>query len=225
MELTLENLTNEEILHFIGNAKSKPDEQMMKEIEDMKQKVIALSMPRFMYREFAWENQQLIGAEVVLSGDDIKRLLKKSHHCLLLAVTLGISIEKEMRRLQLVDMGKALIFDCCANAAIEHVCDQLQQQLEIEYKKKGNYLTDRYSCGYGDLPITIQKDLLNVLETSKKIGLYVNESSVLHPMKSVTAIIGIADEPQPAMLRGCGYCSLRDRCEFRKGGTTCGSEN
>ena len=49
-------------------------------------------------------------------------------------------------------MMKAVLFDSCASAAIEAVCDNLQKELQQSYP----YLTDRYSCGYGDLPITLQ---------------------------------------------------------------------
>lgn len=222
MELTLTTLRNEEILHFIGQASTPMDERIMQDIEEMKKSVLVLSKPRYIYQVFPWENEHVLHSDLILEGNDIKRLLKNSHHCIFLAVTLGIDIDKEMRRLQLRDMGKALLFDCCASAAIEHICDQIQADLEHSYEKEQQFLTDRYSCGYGDLPITLQKDFLRVLDSQKKIGLYVNESYILHPMKSVTAILGVANSIQPAILRGCAYCLLRETCNYRKGGTTCG---
>ena len=47
------------------------------------------------------------------------------------------------------------------------------------------------------------------------------ESCLMTPQKSVTAIIGIADKPQRARIRGCAYCAMKDTCAFRKGGHSC----
>lgn len=218
----LEQLSDEEVMHFIGNAKGNPDENMLRDLEEMKQKVLSCSTPRYVMRELPLQNHQLQGVDLKLQGKDIQRLLKECHSCILLAVTLGNQIDAEMKRLQLKDMGKAFMFDCCASAAIEHVCDELQLGFEECYHKRGQYITDRYSCGYGDLPLTIQQDFLKVLDASKRAGIYANENYVLHPMKSVTAIIGIADTIQPAILRGCAYCSLKETCVYKKGGVTCG---
>jgi hypothetical protein len=44
----------------------------------------------------------------------------------------------------------------------------------------------------------------------KLLGLHVTDSLMLNPVKSVTAVIGIADRPQMARIRGCAYCAMRD---------------
>jgi NSS family neurotransmitter:Na+ symporter len=38
----------------------------------------------------------------------------------------------------------------------------------------------------------------------------------------VTAVIGLADRPQGAKIRGCAYCGMRENCEYRRGGKFCG---
>ena len=220
--MKLETIDTNEILHFLGYGVEKPDDNLLSTIEEMKNKVLKLAVPRFIYREFALEDGNPVGTDLQLPGKDIRRLFKESHHCILLAATLGTQVEKEGKRLQLQDMGKAVIFDSCASAAIEQVCDIVQEELREIYAKKQQYLTDRYSCGYGDLPLTIQNDFLKVLDAPRKIGLYANDSCLLVPRKSVTAIIGVADQIQPAILRGCAHCLLRDTCEYRRGGTVCG---
>lgn len=223
MNITLQQISTTEILHYLGYSKGQPDEAMLAAIEHAKQRVLELSDARIVYKEFTLENGQPVGIDFHLAGEDIQRLWKESHHCIFMAVTLGVRIEQEIKRLQIKkDMGQALIFDSCASAAIEAVCDLAQAQMEELYKTKHWFLTDRYSCGYGDLPLTIQKDFIRCLDAQRKIGLYVTDSYTLHPRKSVTAIIGLADCVQPAILRGCGVCLLKDSCTYRKGGSTCG---
>lgn len=215
------NIPTEEILHFLGYGTAQADDETLATIEEMKAKVLSLSAARVIYREFPLRDGNPIGFQI-LRGADIQRLLKECHHCIFMAATLGTEIEKEGKRLQIMDMGKAVIFDSCASAAIEQVCDDFQMKLTRIYQTKRMYLTDRFSCGYGDLPLTIQKDFLKLLDASRKIGLHVSESYTLVPRKSVTAIIGLADRVQPAMLRGCAYCLLNKECEYRKGGSVCG---
>ena len=47
---------------------------------------------------------------------------------------------------------------------------------------------------YGDFPIEMQPAICEALESNKKIGVFVNESLLLSPSKSVTAIIGIENK-------------------------------
>ena len=219
MRRELKDISEEEILHFLGYGDAVPDEQTLHALREMKTLVMQSSEPRVVYRVFELHDNQPLDCDVQLAGKDIKRLLQESHACIFMAATLGTRIDKEMKKLQLQDMMKAVLFDSCASAAIEAVCDQVQEELREHYP----YLTDRYSCGYGDLPITLQAGFIQALDAQKRIGLHVNESSLLVPMKSVTAIIGIADRIQPAVLRGCAHCRLVKQCEYRKRGKFCGN--
>lgn len=218
MRIDIHDLSLDEILHYAGISKENIDDVMLKDIMEMKDLVLSISEPRIIYQVFSLENGQLKNCTLQLVGNDIQHLLKESYACIIFAATLGSKVDRKMKQLQLQDMTKALFFDCCANAAIEAVCDTFQESLTKSYP----YLTDRYSCGYGDMPITLQKDFIDVLDASKKIGLFVNENSVLLPLKSVTAIIGIARKTQPAMLRGCDVCQMKETCELRKRGNFCG---
>ena len=219
MRRELTDISEEEILHFLGYGENNPDEQTRSVLKEMKQLVLRYSEPRVVYRVFGLHDAQPVDSGVQFIGSDIQRLLKESHACIFMAATLGSRIDKEMKKLQVQDMMKAVLFDSCASAAIEAVCDNLQKELQKSYP----YLTDRYSCGYGELPVTLQASVRQALDAQQRIGLHVNESSLLVPMKSVTAIIGIADRIQPAVLRGCGHCQLVKQCAYRKRGKFCGN--
>ena len=64
--------------------------------------------------------------------------------------------------------------------------------------------------------------LCAALDCGRRLGLQVTKSLLMTPVKSVTAIVGLADRPQMARIRGCGYCAMRERCQLRKGGKSCG---
>ena len=58
-------------------------------------------------------------------------------------------------------------------------------------KKEKGVIRPRFSPGYGDLPIEIQKDIFRALDCPRRIGLTLNENLLMSPTKSVSAIIGI----------------------------------
>ena len=103
--------------------------------------------------------------------------------------------------------------------------DRFEKERTREYLARGLYLTDRFSPGYGDLPLTVQKDLCGVLDTRRTLGLTVNESMLLIPEKSVTAVMGICPVPQRHRAAtekgGCAKCAAFENCVFRLQGRTC----
>lgn len=118
-------------------------------------------------------------------------------------------------------MARAVLLDACGSAWVESGCDAAEAQLQR--RLPGRYRTDRFSPGYGDLPLQVQPQVCAALDAGRRLGLSVTESLLLNPAKSVTAVIGLSDTPQRARIRGCAYCSMRESCTLRKGGNHCGS--
>ena len=116
-------------------------------------------------------------------------------------------------------MAEALAVDCLCSAGVEQVCDRAEE--EIFENVKAKYRTWRFSAGYGDLPLDIQKDLLIFLNAQRRIGLTVTENSLLLPSKSVTAIIGISETPVERGKKGCESCRMKGNCAFSASGKTC----
>ncbi len=133
---------------------------------------------------------------------------------------IGGALENAIRRAQVRDMTRALMLDCCGSVAVEAVCDNAVE--EIKSSLGAPFLTDRFSPGYGDLPLSVQPRFLDTLDAARRIGLHLTPTGIMTPRKSVTAILGIANTPQPRRCRGCAYCSMFETCTFRKAGKTCG---
>ena len=57
---------------------------------------------------------------------------------------------------------------------------------------------------------------------SRRIGVTLSESALMIPQKSVTALIGVSDRPQPKRAGGCESCGMREDCAYRKEGKRCG---
>lgn len=164
---------------------------------------------------------KLEGTNVILKSKDIENLLKDCDSCAVVASTLGIDIEKEIRKYSYTELTKSIIIDACATTAIEEICDTIQNNLQEELKKQGKYITYRYSPGYGDLSINVNEDIISMLNASKEIGLTITEKGIMLPRKSVIAIIGISQNKIKKDKKSCSDCLNKHSCKYRKGDDSC----
>lgn len=224
----LTDLNKNEILMYLGYRGQEIDSRLEDQIGRCMEEVRKYSVPRLVYALFPLEKQKITSEEeifkagdLILEGRDIKELLKECSEAVLLGVTLGARISSLISKMEVKDMGSALIMDSCASAAVENVCDNFEEELKSQLKEKGLFLTQRYSPGYGDLPLSLQRDFCRILDTSRRIGLTVTENFLMVPQKSVTAIMGIASKPQPERKKGCEGCSMFLSCPYRKDKKSC----
>lgn len=224
MQLNVKSFRRNEVLQYLGWRGNEIPSEVNAQIDTCIAETFASAMPRYTYQKYDIERTpegiRLCGTDIYFPGEDVKILLADCSRCVLMAATLGARVEAAIRRAQIRDMTCAVILDCCGSAYIEAVCDAVEQ--EIASALDARYLTDRFSPGYGDMPIAFQHQMIELLDTGRKIGLTLTDSCILTPRKSVTAVIGLADRPQTKRFRGCAYCSMFETCTFRKAGKTCG---
>lgn len=143
------------------------------------------------------------------------RSLSKNLVCcrsiILFGATVGIEIDRLISRYGKISPSRALIFQAIGAERIESLCDEFTKFIQKEY----GATVPRFSPGYGDLALKLQKDFFRVLEPSKRIGLTLNESMLMTPTKSVTAIIGISDEDCGESNHNCKDCNKTD-CIYRR---------
>ncbi len=152
--------------------------------------------------------------DIVLPGEDIKKHLEGCRECYILCATVGFGAEGFIRSMQGLDTVSGLFADGCCTRAVESYCDIIEKNLRAELKKENKFLTWRYSPGYGDFPFTIQPEILQFLNTEKTIGVTCNQSCIMSPSKSVTAIMGIANKKPTDRQTKCQNCPNRENCDF-----------
>ena len=211
-----------EAIRYLGAGAG--DEDLRRQAAAVAAELTAALKPRYVYRVFDLEREEktirLAGTGVRLTGAAASTMLAQCRRAALLACTLGPGFDAMLRREQARDMGRAVMLDACGSAWVESGCDAAEEELRA--RLPGWFLTDRFSPGYGDLPLDVQPALCAALDCGRRLGLQVTKSLLMTPVKSVTAIVGLADRPQMARIRGCGYCAMRERCQLRKGGKSCG---
>ena len=211
-----------EILRYLG-AGDAPPEALRQQVQTIAGQLSAQIQPRYTYRLFPVIQQGgrffLPQTGLTLAGHTAAAMLEDCHQAVLLCCTLGAEFDTMLRARQARDMAEAVILDACGSALVEAGCDAVQQELQAQFPDL--YLTDRFSPGYGDLPLTLQPLICNALDTRRRVGVHITSSLLLNPSKSVTAIVGLSHQPQMARVRGCAYCSLAQTCSLRKGGKRC----
>lgn len=223
MDITITKLNRNEALRYMGQADGRCDDKLKKVMETSEEKLLMAVKPRYVYKCFDFteikEGIRVEDTALVLYGEDIKKHLKGCEKLILMCATLSADVDRLIRITQINDMLSALALDCLASTAIEQLCDKVE--FEIKEAFPGYEMTWRYGVGYGDLPISLQKDFLKVLNAQKQIGLNVTESNILTPRKSVTCIIGLSVNKIEPSKRGCAVCSLAGNCAYRKKGNHC----
>lgn len=212
--IKLKKLNRREAIRYMGGAGLALNDEMRSLLDKYEELLLRTARPKFLYKTVD------LPCEEITVGNDIKNHLDGCERAVVMCATLGAEADKLIRVTQLSDMAGAVVLDTLASVAIEQVCSEVDLIVAENFSK--SYMTFRFSPGYGDYPIDLQKVFLRMLDAQKKIGLNENESHLLIPSKSVTAVAGLSENPVERKKRGCAICNMRDRCEFRKIGEHCG---
>lgn len=212
--ITLGPLDHAEAVRYLGGAGVAMNTDMEQLLATCEEEVLRTAEPKYLYKVID------LPSEDFLEGRDIREHLAGCSRAVLLAATLGTEVDRLIRVAQVEDMARAVVLDALASVAIEQVCEAFDRMLLAEFPDW--HQTFRYSPGYGDYPIELQKRYLQALDAPKKIGLTTNDRFLLIPTKSVTAVTGLSRQPLPERARGCVSCSFREHCTLRTRGDHCG---
>lgn len=229
-ELKELKIPKDEVLRYLGYKKKHTlDDNLEQLINETIEESYKLLTPKFVYAMYNNDITDLgivlCKTKLVLTGNDIYEHLKHAKKSVIMAVTVGRQIETKIKYYEKINLTKALILDACATSAVEEVCDRLDDYIKAKANEENLSTTFRFSPGYGDLPLDIQRDFINTLNAEKTIGLTVSEHNLLMPRKSVTAIIGLIPKKYESKKHGCEVCKNYQNCSFRKdGGCSNGSQ-
>lgn len=101
---------------------------------------------------------------------NLKKNLSGCDSVLVMAVTVGAEVDRLLARYGKLSVAKAVVMQAAAAAMVEAYCNELNAMWKKEYLEKGLYLRPRFSPGYGDFPLSAQKQILDGLEAGKRIG-------------------------------------------------------
>ena len=184
-------LNEREIFRYMG-CKT-PDEQIKKILENCLEE----SKGAFSYKACFCEFPLSFCGDVIelgFSKTKSKALFKNLDGCeriILFAATVGHEADRLIKRQSLLSPAKGVCFQAIGSERVESLCDTLNAELREQYCKQGLFLKPRFSPGYGDLSLELQKAIIPTLNCTKLLGISLGENLMMSPSKSVTAIIGV----------------------------------
>ena len=178
-------LNRREIFRYAGCAV--PGEAETAVLEECLAELSGKLTGRVCWREFALTGPDLPFCPT--GSADLAKYLRDCGTIVVFGATVGLEPDRLIARYSRISPVKALFFQAIGAERIESLCDAFCGDLAGLYAPR--HTKPRYSPGYGDLPLEVQKALFAVLDCPRKIGLTLNESMLMSPGKSVTAVIGI----------------------------------
>lgn len=212
--IELEKLNRNEAVRYLGGVGIRLNYRMDVLMDECEKAVLEKASPKYLYVEKNLPCPQIMG------GKDIESHLNCCEKAIVMCATVGSEVDKLIRISQISDMARAVVMDSLASVAVEQVCNAFDKIIAEKYSDYN--MTFRFSPGYGDYPIELQKIILQMLDAPKKIGLCTNDNFLLTPTKSVTAVLGLSKNSIERKKRGCAICNMRDTCKFRRKGLHCG---
>ncbi len=122
---------------------------------------------------------------------DLRQHLEGCDEILLFACTAGAETDRRIARAKLLSPARGLLMHAIGAQQVEGGCDRLCARLAQQFPDR--QLTDRFSPGYGDLTLEMQRDVMAALDCGRTVGITLTDSLLMTPSKSVTAIIGMKE--------------------------------
>ncbi len=114
--------------------------------------------------------------------------LSDAKRVFLFVASVGHGIDRLISKYSRTSPLKALLFNAIGTERVEALADSFVSLLEKNFSMKAS---SRFSAGYGDLPLQLQKDIFALLSPEKQMGVFLSDSFIMSPSKSVTAFVGL----------------------------------
>ena len=193
-ELPAPSTDRGEILRYMGCREATP------QIDALIDRSLLLCKDKLSYKVcFAEYDIKINGALCDLGftkaeSTDLSKCLAKCDKILLFAATVSLELDRLILRYGKSEPSVSVCLQAIGAERIEALCNAFCSEMKKKYAKEGRSLRPRFSAGYGDLPLNIQRDIFKALGCERRIGLTLNDSLIMSPSKSVTAIIGIYEQ-------------------------------
>lgn len=207
-----------EIYRYLGYPiDATPAERVAEQISVVVSEVVGCIRPRGVYAIYApagrSEHSLKLG-NTTISGN-IGEYLEAAGRIAVFAVTAGEEVsllaESAAKR---GDAFAALVADAAGSWAAEAAADALMLRIRT-HLKADEELTLRYSPGYCGIEIGEQARLFELMD-AEAIGVKLMPSMLMHPLKSISGLVGLAPRDAVKLYRSpCEVCA-RTGCHMRR---------
>ncbi len=227
----IDSIDRSEVLRYLGYAGQPITTELDARIDDVVSRCIRIGRARGIWRIFDVAGAgtkddgtpfvSLAGTSLELPGRSMEEHMAGAVAVGVMAVTVGMGVERELRRLSLTDHVEQVIFDAAATTLVERAADACEADVIAGAAGRGLFCNGRFSPGYGDMPLEVQPVLLATLDAPRRLGIMLSSTLLMTPTKSVTAVMGVFRDPHRSSHPNCADCLCHDFCTIRTSGRTC----
>ena len=162
-----------------------PDEATEKLLDDSLDEALPLLSYRVCWTEVSVsvEGRTVRLGEMELTSRTLAGHLSGCETAVVFAATVGVGIDRLIAKYGHISPARGLLLQAVGTERIEALCDAFCAEFPGA--------KPRFSPGYGDLKLASQRDVFALLDCPKRISLTLNDSLIMSPSKSVTAIVGL----------------------------------
>lgn len=206
-------IDKKEVLRYLGYGKNECDEAVLKKIDRITEQIKECLSLKACYEKYPliFMDDMLSFGNIKTESADLKKNLSGYSYVIVFCATIGIDVDRIISKYGVTSPADMVIAQSVGATFIEAWCDILCNRFS---KMEENEVGRRFSPGYGDFPLLMQKELLNMVDASRKIGVTLTESLLMMPSKSVSAIVGVGGEPEHSK-GGCNNCDNKN-CPYRR---------
>ena len=132
--------------------------------------------------------------DVAFMSDAFGRILGTASEVYILVATLGYSPDRRIAQAMAESTSTGFITDALADCYIEALVDYVCDKVIPDMLEGGESVGHRFSPGYADLPLSLNRDIIRLTGASARLGIRLTDSGLMTPKKSVTALIPIYKE-------------------------------
>lgn len=155
------------------------DENIMKDVNRIYLMGLENAEPKVFWKVFE---------RAELSDQCVPSKFKVYREFLVFVATLGKEIDQQIEELSQISVYLGFLLDSWASESLERLNDTFEEIFKRENNAK---LTMRFSPGYGDLDILVNREYIRLLGIEDEIT--VLDSGIMIPRKTTTCIAGIIE--------------------------------
>lgn len=177
-----------------------PENSVLEMIETMTAELQKVLRPKVVYEEFDCDVSSCDAEKAIvhiadfsIASNDLAKNLRGCGKVIMFAATIGRDVDLMIQKYQKLDAVKAGVLQAAGAMLTESLVDSFNEKIKTDAADSGRKAHPRYSPGYGDVSLEVQKLFFKYLDCGK-IGLTLMDTLVMAPEKSVTAFIGIEED-------------------------------
>ena len=182
-----------QIARSLGYTRSAgPSAEISTLIEKASLEMQAVLNPQAVFEIFdlTAETEKITFADVTINSRNLGENLKGCTKIVLLAATIGPQPDRLILKNSRTNPAYASVLHAAGAVLIEQLVDFVNDEIKKIARENGQQTRPRYSPGFGDVPLQIQRDFFRLLPCAR-IGLSLMDTLIMAPEKSVTAFVGL----------------------------------